>query len=217
VSKSHREHHHQGTQSFDQTDILHQPIHSVHMDIPPKYEAGEEAAAAVACLQQTRPIERPTEKSSAQTLPPAIIKSSNKPFRVTLVMTRTSESYIDSKGALQPPKRLKVKCGSIMICRNTTETEFRRLMWECVYDTFKLRSWTRAPRTDAELASGKKYATADEWRETIARLVEDRDARQDPVQKISFTFKKGKRVKLEAESELSFSLKRLLDRVMGRS
>ena len=79
------------------------------MDIPPKYEAGEEAAAAVACLQQTRPTERPSEKSSAQTLPPAIIKSSNKPFRVVLVMSRMTESYIDSKGALQPSKRLKVK------------------------------------------------------------------------------------------------------------
>lgn len=186
------------------------------MDIPPKYEAGEEAAAAVACLQQTRPTERPSEKSSAQTLPPAIIKSSNKPFRVVLVMSRMTESYIDSKGALQPSKRLKVKCGSIMICRKTTETEFRRLMWECIYDTFKLRGWTRAPRTDAELASGKKYATADEWRETIARLVEEKDAGQHPVLRISFSFKTGERVKLETESKLSFPLKRLLDRVFGR-
>ena len=186
------------------------------MDIPPKYEAGEEAAAAVACLQQTRPTERPSEKSSAQTLPPAIIKSSNKPFRVVLVMSRMTESYIDSKGALQPSKRLKVKCGSIMICRKTTETEFRRLMWECIYDTFNLRGWTRAPCTDAELASGKKYATPDEWTAMIAHLVEDKDAGQTPILRISFAFKKGKRVKLETESELSFSMKQLLGRVFGQ-
>ncbi|GAB7335953.1 hypothetical protein MBLNU13_g08197t1 [Cladosporium sp. NU13] len=131
-------------------------------------------------------------------------------------MSRTSNAYIDSKGALQPSKLLKIKCGSVMIRRDTTEAEFRRLLWECVYDTFELRGWTSAPRTDAELASGKKYATADEWRAVIARLVEDKDSGRDPVLRFSFSWKKGRRVKLEGESELSFSLKLLLGQLFGR-
>lgn len=184
------------------------------MDTPPEYESREEVAAKVAHFESL--IFPPTEKSSAQGWLSIIEKPSNKPFRVALVMSRMSESYIDSKGALQPSKRLKVKCGTVKIRRDTTEAEFRRLMWECIYDTFKLRGWTRAPRTDAELASGKKYATADEWRETIARLVEEKDAGQHPVLRISFSFKTGERVKLETESKLSFSLKRLLDRVFRR-
>jgi hypothetical protein len=184
------------------------------MDIPPKYESKEEEAAKWALLQSI--VRPPTAKPSAQGRPSTIKKPSSKPFRVALVMSRMSESYIDSKDALQPSKRLKVRCGSTMICRDTTETKFRRLMWECIYDTFKLRGWTRAPRTDAELASGKKYATADEWTATIAHLMEEKDAGQHPVQRISFSFKKGERVKLETESKLSFSLKRLLDRVFGR-
>ena len=187
------------------------------MDVPPKYEANEEAAAAAAWSQQAWSTERrPTDQPSAQNQPTTTIKPSDKPFRVALIMSRNSETYIDSKGALQPSKRLKVKCGTVKIRRDTTEAEFRRLMWECIYDTFKLRGWTRAPRTDAELASGKKYATADEWRETIARLVEEKDAGQDPVLRLSFSWKKGKRVKLERESELSFSLKLALDRVFRR-
>lgn len=184
------------------------------MDNPPKYESKEEEAAKRALWQSN--FWPPIEKSSAQARPSNIKKPSDKNFRVALVMSRMTESYVDSKGALQPSKRLKVKCGSILICRETTETEFRRLMWECIYDSFKLRWWTRAPRTDAELASGKKYATADEWRATIAHLVEEKDAGQHPVQRISFSFKNGGRVKLETESKLSFSLKQLLDRVMGR-
>ena len=211
-SKPHCEHPHQGNQSHDQTEILCQTIHSVHMDIPPKYEANEEEAATVARSQQIwSTMWQPTENPSAQSPPPTTIKSADKPFRVALIMTRTSETY-----ALQPSKRLKVKCGSVMMRRDTSEAEFRRLLWECIYDTFELRGWRRAPRTDAELASGKKYATPDEWRKTIESLVKERDAGQDPVLRISFSWKNGKRVNLEAESKLSFSLKRMLDRVVGR-
>ena len=60
-----------------------------------------------------------------------------------------SVTYIDSKGALQPSKLIKVKCGSIMVRRDMTGVELKRLMWECIYDTFKLRGWKCAPRTDA--------------------------------------------------------------------
>jgi hypothetical protein len=187
------------------------------MDIPPKYEANEGEAAALTRLQQTWSTERqPAEQSSAQRMSTSISKPSDIPFRVALVISRHSEAYIDSKGALQPSKLLKAKCGSIMIRRDTTEAEFRHLLWECIYDTFELRGWTRAPRTDAELASGKRYATGDEWRTTIARLAGERDAGQNPVVKLSFSWKNGQRVKLEKESQLSFSLKRLLDRMIGR-
>jgi len=189
------------------------------MDIPPKYEANEDEAAAAARMQQIFSTlwQQPTGKPSAQGPPPTTtIKSSDKSFRVALIMTRTSETYINSKGALQPSKRLKVKCGSVMMPCDTTEAEFRRLLWECVYDTFELRGWTRAPRTDAELASGKKYATPDEWRKIIERLVKEKDAGQDPVLRISFSWKNGKRVKLEKESKVLFELKRMLDRVLGR-
>lgn len=187
------------------------------MDVPPKYEANEEAAAAAAWSQQAWSTERrPTDQPSAQNQPTTTIKPSDKPFRVALIMSRNSETYIDSKGALQTSKVLKVKCGSIMIRRDTTEIELRRLMWDCIYDTFELHGWTRAPRTDAELASGKVYATGDEWRAMMAQLIEEKDAGQEPVLRLSFSWKNGKRVKLERESELSFSLKSALDRVSRR-
>lgn len=207
VSKSHCEHPHQVNQPCDQTDILCQPTHSADLDIPPKYEANEVDATE----------QRPTEKLSAQSCSSTTIMPADKPFRVALIMTRISETYIDSKGALQPFKRLKVNCGSVMVRRDTTEAEFRRLLWECIYDTFELHGWTRAPRTDAELASGKKYATGDEWMETIESLVKEKDGGQDPVLRISFPWKNGKRVKLAAESKLSFSLKRTFDRILGRA
>lgn len=178
------------------------------MEVPPKYEY-KEAKAAKWALLQSIPWP-PTEVSSAQGRPSTIKKPSSKPFRAALVMSCTSESYNDSKGALQPSKRLKVKCGSTMIYRNTTETGFRRLIWECIYDTFKPHGWIR---TDAKLASGKKFATADEWEATIAHLVE-KDAGQHPFLRFSFSFQNGERVKLETESKLSFSLKQMFDRVM---
>ena len=184
------------------------------MDNPPKYEASEEAAVALALFQQTWfPERQPSQQASSQSQPSTTIR--DRPFRVALIMSRVTNAYIDSKGALQPSKLIKVKCGSVAVRRDTTEAEFRRLLWECVYDTFELRGWTRAPRTDAELASGKNYGTADEWRAIIARLVREKNAGQDPVLRFSFSWKKGKRVKLEGESELSFSVKSLLGRVFG--
>lgn len=187
------------------------------MDTPPKYEANVEAAAANALFQQSWfPERQPFQQTSAQIRSSTTIRTSDQPFRVALIMSRASNAYIDSKGALQPSKLLKIKCGSVMIRRDTTEAEFTKLLWECVYDTFKLRGWTSAPRTDAELASGRKYATADEWRAVIALLVKEKDSGQDPVLRFSFSWKKGKRVMLEAESELSFSLKSMLGRVFGR-
>lgn len=186
------------------------------MDNLPKYEANEEAVAALALFQLTWfPERQPIRQTSAQSQPSTTSRSPDQSFRVALIMSRVTNAYIDSKGALQPSKLIKVKCGSVAIRHDTTEAEFRRLLWECVYDTFELRGWTRAPRTDAELASGKNYGTADEWRAIIAGLVKEKNAGQDPVLRFSFSWKKGKKVKLEGESELSFAVKSFLGRVFG--
>ena len=189
------------------------------MDSPPKYEPNEDvAAAAMATLQHLWSTERQQiQRTPAQSAGPSTtIRSSDQPFRVALIMSRVSNAYIDSKGALHSSKLLKVKCGSVTIRHDTTEAEFRQLLWERVYDTFEFRGWTSAPRTDAELASGKKFATADEWKAVIARLAKEKDTGQDPVLRFSFSWKKGERVKSEAENGLSFSLKSLLSRVFGR-
>ena len=188
------------------------------MDSPPKYECNEDvAAAAMATLQHLWSTERQQiQQTSAQSPPSTTIRSSDQPFRVALIMSRVSNAYIDSKGALHSSKPLKVKCGSVTIRHDTTEAEFRQLLWECIYDTFGFRGWMSAPRTDAELASGKKFATADEWAAVIARLAKEKDTGQDPVLRFSFSWKKWERVKSEAGSELSFSLKSLLSRVSGR-
>lgn len=191
------------------TNILSQTMRSAKLGNPPQYSVSEEEAAAVAYLQQMSCIQqKPTEQCQ-----PYIVKPSDQPFRVVLVMARVTAAYIDSFGVKQPSKLIKVKCGSIMIRRDTTAEEFEQLQGECMYDAFKLHGWTCAPRTDAEWASGHELATDEDLREHVARLADAKDAGQDPIHKVSFSWSKGERVKLKTESELLFSLKLLLDRV----
>ena len=86
------------------------------MDNPPKYEANEEAAAALALFQQSWfPERQPIQQDSAQNRLSTTIRSSDQPFQVALIMSRFSNAYIDTKGALRPAKLLKVKCGSVVI------------------------------------------------------------------------------------------------------
>lgn len=185
------------------------------MDDPPDYNVAEAAAVATILQQMRSTGQIPTEQHTGQTQTSAV-KSDDQPFRVALIMFRVSNPYIDSRGVRHSSKILKVKCGSIMIHRNMSREDFGQLQRQCVYDTYKLRGWKCAPRTDAELAAGRKYVTGDDWKAAISRLADEKDAGKDPVYKLSFSWKHGERVKLETESELSFSLKRLLDHLLMR-
>jgi hypothetical protein len=161
-------------------------------------------------------MDSPPDYKSAQSAAARGIKHDDKPFRVALVMCRASNAYVDSRGDVQPARLLKVKCGSIMMSRSTTEKEFRRLQWECIYKVYNLHAWKEAPLTDAELASGSKNVAAKQLRSSISHLAAEKDKGIDPVYHLTFVFKKGERVKMETESQLSFTVKRMLDLVFRR-
>jgi len=103
------------------------------------------------------------------------------------------------EASCSPPRLLKVKCGSIMMSRSTTEKEFRRLQWECIYKAYNLHAWKEAPLTDAELASGSKNVTPKQLRASISRLADEKDKGIDPVYHLTFVFKKGERLRTETE------------------
>jgi hypothetical protein len=185
------------------------------MDDPPDYNSAQATAVAKKLQQVWSTTQRPTELPSAQSRP-SIVESDDEPFRVALVMFQVSHAYVDSRGVVQPSRLLKVKYGTIIISRNTTEAEFTQRQEECIDKTYKFHAWKCAPRTDAGLASRTKCATAKQLRSEISRLVNEKDKGMDPVYRFTFSSKKGKRVKTETESQLSFTMKRMFDFVFRR-
>jgi hypothetical protein len=160
------------------------------MDDPPDYNSAQATAVAKKLQQVWSTTQRPTELPSAQSRP-SIVESDDEPFRVALVMFQVSHAYVDSRGVVQPSRLLKVKYGTIIISRNTTEAEFTQRQEECIDKTYKFHAWKCAPRTE-------------------------KDKGMDPVYRFTFSSKKGKRVKTETESQLSFTMKRMFDFVFRR-
>lgn len=66
------------------------------------------------------------------------------------------------------------------------------------------------------MAAGTTYVTVEDWKAAIARLADEKDAGKDPVYRLSFSWTNGERVRTGRNSELSFSMKLLLDRLLMR-
>jgi hypothetical protein len=181
---------------------------SVAMDAPPTYSAH---AIVQSPFADTETItEKPNTRSTLTST------ADKEPFTVGIVMERVSPASIDSKGKLQPQKVLKVKVSSIQIHADMTAEEFTRQNWDCFNENFGLHGWKKARRTKGEKSAGATYYPDEAWVRKIADMVADHEAGMDPVYCVTFSFTKGQRVKWENESELSFSLKKLLDRVLLR-
>jgi hypothetical protein len=179
------------------------------MDAPPTYTA---YATVQSPFADTETI---TEKPDASSIPTST--ADKVPFPVGLIMQRLRPAFVDSKGKLHREKTLKIKYTKIMIHADTDPEEFTFQDWECIYDTFGLRGYERARRTKGEKAAGARYYKDKAWVKKVAGLVADHEAGLYPSYCLSFSFTKGQRVKLENESDLSFSLKKLLGRVLLRS
>jgi hypothetical protein len=181
---------------------------SIAMDAPPTYSAHANVQSPFANTETIaeKPDTRSTPTSTAD----------KEPFTVGVIMERVSPAFINPKGKLQPQKVLKVKVSSIQIHADMSAEEFTRQNWDCFNDNFGLHGWKKARRTKSEKAAGATYYPDEAWVRKIADMVTDYEAGMDPVYCVTFSFTKGQREKLENESGMSFSLKKLLDRVLLR-
>jgi hypothetical protein len=139
-----------------------------------------------------------------------------KPFPVGLILQRLRPAFIDSKGKFHREKMIDIKPTRIMIHADMDPEDFTFQNWKCIYDTFGLRGYEKARPTKGEKAAGARYYKDEAWVKKVAGLVADHEAGLDPFYCLSFSFTRGQRVMLENETKLSFSLKKLLDRVLFR-
>jgi hypothetical protein len=181
---------------------------STTMDGPPTYSAFAHVQSPFADTETF------TEKLETVSTPAST--ADKEFFPAGLIMKRVRPAFIDSKGKLQPKKVLKLKATAITIHADMTPEEITRETWECIYKAFVLRGWERARCTKGEKAAGVSYYKDEAWVKKVADLVADHEAGMDLFYCVTFSFTKGPRVKLEKESELSFSLKKLLDRLLLR-